>query len=149
MNLGVVNTTRPVEQQISYLLTSTELGKMVQPIYVGDGASRVPPKLRYDQTYQAGFQTSIYPANFQPCAQPPPQLNSASSYADLQYLFGVQDSTMMPVSRSGRNRKRSNTGGDHVKHRRTRSGCYTCRGRRVKVSLRQRFSSYMLNFPVR
>lgn len=22
---------------------------------------------------------------------------------------------------------------DHVKHRRTRSGCYTCRGRRVKV----------------
>lgn len=25
--------------------------------------------------------------------------------------------------------------GEHVKHRRTRSGCYTCRSRRVKVKL--------------
>lgn len=32
------------------------------------------------------------------------------------------------------NRRRQTQTGDHVKHRRTRSGCYTCRQRRVKVS---------------
>ena len=30
-------------------------------------------------------------------------------------------------------RRRRPSGNDHVKHRRTRNGCYTCRGRRVKV----------------
>jgi len=30
-------------------------------------------------------------------------------------------------------RKRQPHGPDHIKHRRTRSGCYTCRQRRVKV----------------
>ncbi|KAF2163946.1 hypothetical protein M409DRAFT_68192 [Zasmidium cellare ATCC 36951] len=33
---------------------------------------------------------------------------------------------------SQRSRRRQPTGSDHVKHRRTRSGCYTCRQRRVK-----------------
>ena len=32
-------------------------------------------------------------------------------------------------------KKRRPPGNDHVKHRRTRNGCYTCRGRRVKVCL--------------
>lgn len=32
-----------------------------------------------------------------------------------------------------RSRKRAAHGADHVKHRRTRSGCFTCRQRRVKV----------------
>jgi hypothetical protein len=62
----------------------------------------------------------------------PHHLSSASSYADLQYLFGVQD-LKMPPPKVGRNRRRSNQGSEHVKHRRTRSGCYTCRSRRVKV----------------
>lgn len=30
-------------------------------------------------------------------------------------------------------RRRRPSGNDHVKHRRTRNGCYTCRSRRVKV----------------
>lgn len=34
---------------------------------------------------------------------------------------------------SGNGRQRVRHGPDHVKHRRTRSGCYTCRSRRVKV----------------
>jgi hypothetical protein len=60
------------------------------------------------------------------------QLSSASSYADLNYLFGVQDPTML-APKPNRNRRKSNQGAEHTKHRRTRSGCYTCRSRRVKV----------------
>lgn len=61
-------------------------------------------------------------------------LSSASSYADLKYLFGVQD-PMMQAPKPNRNRRKSNQGSEHIKHRRTRSGCYTCRSRRVKVCL--------------
>lgn len=35
-----------------------------------------------------------------------------------------------------RQRRRPPLGSEHVKHRRTRSGCYTCRQRRVKVCQR-------------
>jgi hypothetical protein len=64
-------------------------------------------------------------------AMPPEQPSSASSYADLQFLFGVQDPKMVP--KPNRNRRKSTQGPDHAKHRRTRSGCFTCRSRRVKV----------------
>ncbi|KUJ10276.1 uncharacterized protein LY89DRAFT_675133 [Mollisia scopiformis] len=57
--------------------------------------------------------------------------SSASSYADLNYLFGVQDPTMI-APKANRNRRKSNQGSENTKHRRTRSGCYTCRSRRVK-----------------
>jgi hypothetical protein len=40
-----------------------------------------------------------------------------------------------PQQGSHRSRRRQLAGGEHVKHRRTRSGCYTCRQRRVKVFL--------------
>ena len=40
-----------------------------------------------------------------------------------------------PAQGSARARRRTVAGGEHVKHRRTRSGCYTCRNRRVKVHL--------------
>ncbi|KAF2489370.1 hypothetical protein BU16DRAFT_471850 [Lophium mytilinum] len=39
---------------------------------------------------------------------------------------------MPSVPGSARARRRSTQTGEHVKHRRTRSGCYTCRNRRVK-----------------
>jgi hypothetical protein len=65
----------------------------------------------------------------------PQQLSSASSYADLHYLFGAQDTTMI-APKSNRSRRKSSQGSEHTKHRRTRSGCYTCRGRRVKVGKR-------------
>lgn len=63
--------------------------------------------------------------------QPPQRLSSASSYADLHYLFAAQDVTMI-APKPSRNRRKSTQGPDHTKHRRTRSGCYTCRSRRVK-----------------
>ncbi|RFU28276.1 hypothetical protein B7463_g8051, partial [Scytalidium lignicola] len=71
----------------------------------------------------------------------PHQLSSASSYADLQYLFTKQDlkmntpptnSPMNGPPKANRNRRKSSQAGEHTKHRRTRSGCYTCRSRRVK-----------------
>lgn len=34
-----------------------------------------------------------------------------------------------------KSRRKLTSGSDQVKHRRTRSGCYTCRARRVKVSV--------------
>lgn len=60
------------------------------------------------------------------------QLSSASSYSNLQYLFGVQD-LAMNAPKPTSNRRKSEKGPEHTKHRRTRSGCYTCRSRRVKV----------------
>jgi hypothetical protein len=62
----------------------------------------------------------------------PQQLSSASSYADLNFLFGAQDTTMI-APKPDRSRRKSSQGAEHTKHRRTRSGCYTCRARRVKV----------------
>ncbi|KAI1650782.1 uncharacterized protein F4817DRAFT_241846 [Daldinia loculata] len=55
-------------------------------------------------------------------------------YQSLGYFTGFPDPIMFqaPKAQSNRNRKKSASGADHVKHRRTRSGCYTCRSRRVK-----------------
>ncbi|KAH8680892.1 hypothetical protein BX600DRAFT_6270 [Xylariales sp. PMI_506] len=55
-------------------------------------------------------------------------------YESLGYFTGFPDPIMFqpPKPQSSRNRRKSAPGGDHVKHRRTRSGCYTCRSRRVK-----------------
>ncbi|KAK8090819.1 hypothetical protein PG994_000324 [Apiospora phragmitis] len=58
----------------------------------------------------------------------------ASSYQNLGYFTGFPDPIMFqaPKPPSSRGRKKSTPGLEHVKHRRTRSGCYTCRNRRVK-----------------
>lgn len=60
----------------------------------------------------------------------------ANPFQSLGYFTGFPDPAMFqtPKSQSSRSRKKSIPGMDHVKHRRTRSGCYTCRSRRVKVS---------------
>ncbi|KAI1386348.1 fungal-specific transcription factor domain-containing protein [Hypoxylon trugodes] len=58
----------------------------------------------------------------------------ATPYQNLGYFTGFPDPIMFqaPKAQNNRNRKKSTSGTDHVKHRRTRSGCYTCRSRRVK-----------------
>ncbi|RYP54821.1 hypothetical protein DL768_000385 [Monosporascus sp. mg162] len=60
--------------------------------------------------------------------QMPPRFQS------LGYFTGFPDPIVFQPSKtqSSRGRKKSVPGVDHVKHRRTRSGCYTCRSRRVK-----------------
>lgn len=52
-----------------------------------------------------------------------------NSYSDVD----EQNRGTMPPQTHSRGKRRSIPGPDHVKHRRTRSGCYTCRQRRVKV----------------
>lgn len=47
--------------------------------------------------------------------------------------FDDLNRSVLPAQGSNRIRRRINAGGEHVKFRRTRSGCYTCRNRRVKV----------------
>lgn len=62
---------------------------------------------------------------------------SASAHLNSSYLFRdpKKYSSLeieMITPKTARNRRKGATG-DQVKHRRTRSGCFTCRGRRVKV----------------
>jgi len=90
-----------------------------------------------DSRRQAATSSQLPVVSFESVSQQTPpsihQLGSASSYTDIQYLFGEQDPVMI-APKPNRNRRKSNQGSEHTKHRRTRSGCYTCRSRRVKVS---------------
>ncbi|KAH8160399.1 hypothetical protein CIB48_g7848 [Xylaria polymorpha] len=76
-------------------------------------------------------------ARYQP--QQPSQMGGhtaplANQYPSLGYYTGFPDPIVFqePKPQSSRSKKKSAPGIDHVKHRRTRSGCYTCRSRRVK-----------------
>ncbi|KXS93645.1 hypothetical protein AC578_4208 [Pseudocercospora eumusae] len=55
-------------------------------------------------------------------------MESLGSYSD----YDEPNRTMLPPQAPPRSRRRQPQGAEHVKHRRTRSGCYTCRQRRVK-----------------
>ena len=56
------------------------------------------------------------------------------STANLARWFDLDSNNSAAAPRgAARVRRRIPPGSDHVKHRRTRSGCYTCRSRRVKV----------------
>lgn len=77
---------------------------------------------------------SQYPENHE---QPVPFIGGrldtfASSNSNQWYGTEPQPSDSQPKD-GGRTRLRLPASQDHVKHRRTRSGCYTCRERRVKV----------------
>ncbi|KAF1939974.1 hypothetical protein EJ02DRAFT_242166 [Clathrospora elynae] len=65
------------------------------------------------------------PGPFVPYTEPPTQPNYADQYEDVSGPLGLGQGG------SGRARRRS-APGEQVKHRRTRSGCFTCRQRRVK-----------------
>ncbi|KAL2140041.1 hypothetical protein VTI28DRAFT_4318 [Corynascus sepedonium] len=53
-------------------------------------------------------------------------------YQSLGYFTGFPEPVMFNAPKAQRSRRKSAPGLDHIKHRRTRSGCYTCRSRRVK-----------------
>jgi transcription initiation factor TFIID subunit TAF12 len=70
--------------------------------------------------------------------QLPPQMHVghvplSHPYQSLGYFTGFPETIMFNAPKSQRNRRKSAPGLDHIKHRRTRSGCFTCRNRRVKV----------------
>ncbi|KAF7532508.1 hypothetical protein G7054_g7875 [Neopestalotiopsis clavispora] len=62
------------------------------------------------------------------------EMPMVNPYETLGYVTGFPDPIMFqpPKPQNSRSRRKSAPGVDHVKHRRTRSGCYTCRSRRVK-----------------
>lgn len=57
----------------------------------------------------------------------------ANPYQSLGHFTGFPEPVMFNAPKSQRSRRKSAPVLDHIKHRRTRSGCYTCRSRRVKV----------------
>ncbi|KAK4165898.1 adhesion and hyphal regulator 1 [Cladorrhinum sp. PSN259] len=63
-----------------------------------------------------------------PLAGPP----MPNPYQSLGYFTGFPEPIMFNTPKSQRSRRKSAPGMDNIKHRRTRSGCYTCRSRRVK-----------------
>lgn len=63
---------------------------------------------------------------FVPYGEPQIQQAYMDQYEDVAGTLGAGQTA------NSRMRRRA-APGDHVKHRRTRSGCYTCRNRRVKV----------------
>ncbi|KAK3318483.1 hypothetical protein B0H66DRAFT_239744 [Apodospora peruviana] len=82
-----------------------------------------------------------HPTVNQPEGSPPTQLHQAmpmagppisNPYQSLGYFTGFPEPIMFNAPKAQRSRRKSAPGLDHIKHRRTRSGCYTCRSRRVK-----------------
>ncbi|KAL2267633.1 hypothetical protein VTJ83DRAFT_4910 [Remersonia thermophila] len=68
---------------------------------------------------------------------PPPLMQMGAApmpgpYQNLGYFTGFPEPIMFNAAKAQRSRRKSAPGLDHIKHRRTRSGCYTCRSRRVK-----------------
>ena len=62
-----------------------------------------------------------------------------TQHASANYFPGLQDQGLANPSKAHKSRRKSNAGLgsdlNAVKHRRTRSGCFMCRSRRVKVKL--------------
>ena len=61
------------------------------------------------------------------------------SYPSVVHLGTCSDKDLFQTSDGSKARRKAVTGHgfghDHIKHRRTRSGCFMCRSRRVKVTL--------------
>ncbi|KAK7710121.1 hypothetical protein SLS57_008459 [Botryosphaeria dothidea] len=92
----------------------------------------IPPYFNMNsQRPMMPMENSYPPPGFAHGLQPFQTLSSENlrqNYADLD----DPSRTMLPAQSSSRARRRPAPGAEHVKHRRTRSGCYTCRNRRVK-----------------
>ncbi|EMC93483.1 hypothetical protein BAUCODRAFT_37166 [Baudoinia panamericana UAMH 10762] len=96
-----------------------------------------PPIPPYGAYYQAGPPPLYPPEPFQP-ALPPlkgfpmEDLGTYPEIADPSRAVLPSGSEQQQQPLAQRQRRRQPQGSEHVKHRRTRSGCYTCRQRRVK-----------------
>ncbi|KAM0328199.1 hypothetical protein ACHAQA_005606 [Verticillium albo-atrum] len=67
-----------------------------------------------------------------PTTQSPLTGPAQSTFQNFGYFTEYSEPVQYTAPKSQKNRKKSTHGIDHVKHRRTRSGCFTCRSRRVK-----------------
>lgn len=90
----------------------------------------VPPMMVPDGSYPHGVPESpVYHA------MPGPFATYHEPHMQQPYLGQYQDvsGTLDPSSDPNARVRRRPGPGEHVKHRRTRSGCFTCRQRRVKA----------------
>ncbi|ROT40709.1 hypothetical protein SODALDRAFT_271668 [Sodiomyces alkalinus F11] len=87
----------------------------------GQNPSKIPP-----EAYPSPF--SVVQSSSSSIAGPA----TSSSYQAPGFLAGIHEPLIFNPSKSHKVRRKSAPGIDHVKHRRTRSGCFMCRSRRVK-----------------
>jgi hypothetical protein len=96
------------------------------PFNVGQDLTFLPPYYTVDANGQPVLQDGLFMQNNVPEFQNNPHAGVFIDYDD-------QNRTLSPSLGGSRIRKRTGPGGEPQKFRRTRSGCYTCRNRRVKV----------------
>lgn len=78
-------------------------------------------------------QTSRPPVSSPTTASMDEHSAAPNSLQNVSYYTGFPEPIIQyQPPKTQRNRRKSTPGPDHIKHRRTRSGCFTCRGRRVK-----------------
>ena len=97
-----------------------------------------PPMAPYGVYNPYGQPSMIAPESMQPRLHHL-QTMSNESLGGYRSEFDDITGSMLPPHApaqqpSARSRRRATLGADHIKHRRTRSGCFTCRQRRVKVT---------------
>lgn len=95
----------------------------------GHHAHMPPLGVYFPQTYPHQILPPQGPVDSRTHSMQSISMESLSSYSEYE----DQSRSMQPQTGPQRSRRRQASGSDHVKHRRTRSGCYTCRQRRVKV----------------
>jgi len=88
-----------------------------------------PPNQSPQDASQPGGLPGHVPSGVTPMANP---------YQNLGYFTGFPEPIMLNTPKAQRSRRKSQPGSEHIKHRRTRSGCLTCRSRRVKVRVAAR-----------
>lgn len=81
-----------------------------------------------------------------PGVVPLPSPPVAAPFSGIGYFTAFHDPLMFSVPKTQRSRRKSTSGLDTVKHRRTRSGCFMCRSRRVKV--RNNFGMPSIDFSI-
>jgi len=96
--------------------------------HVGQDLTFLPPYYTVDVNGQPVLQDGLFLQNNVPEFQNNPRAGVFIDYED-------QNRTLSPTIGATRIRKRTGASGESQKFRRTRSGCYTCRNRRVKVRI--------------
>jgi hypothetical protein len=111
-----------------------------------------PPMATYGAYIPYGQPQMITPESMQPRLHHLQTMSSESLGGYHSEYDDVTNSMLPPHApaqqSSSRSRRRQTHGADHIKHRRTRSGCFTCRQRRVKVICTQFWDLLLkLTFP--
>ena len=95
----------------------------------------------YNPNLLTSLDNSNVPPNFRDHNSTVTESQKLSAQSLGRWLEMDSDRSMGAANLPGKVRRRPPPRSDHVKHRRTRSGCYTCRSRRVKACLPLSMSS--------